>query len=302
MSFPIGATSQSVDILIVDDNGQPVTGLVAATFPSLIFSLAGSNADVAFPILVDLALITTAWTNGGVKERGEGRYRLDVFNAAFAAEGHGTIRGEASNKRVICPTLEIGNYARSAGQIGPVVTITVTDSVTSDPVQGALVALLINQSRYEELTNASGVAVLRPNEGDATYLVHINQADYEPMDEVELEVEGNTAEEYELDPQVITPSAAGFVTGYVVCYDDDGDVVPDILVSIQQTAMTGTGIAFDATIRTSTSNGSGIAEFDGMFKGGTYRIFSGISPQTGVDVTIPTGATSPYKLPNIPVF
>lgn len=107
MIFDSGATSQSIDVQIVDDTGLPVTGLVAATFPALTYSLAGPNADVAFPALSDLATITTAYASGGVKERGNGVYRLDVPNGVFTTAGQVRIRGEATGKHVLVPIIDV---------------------------------------------------------------------------------------------------------------------------------------------------------------------------------------------------
>lgn len=101
-----GSVSQSIDVLIVDDSGLPVPGLVAATFPTVTYSKAGANADVPIT-LADLATITTAWASGGVKERGSGYYRLDVPDAAFNVDARVTIRGEASGKRVISPPIDV---------------------------------------------------------------------------------------------------------------------------------------------------------------------------------------------------
>jgi hypothetical protein len=99
--FAPGATSKTVDIRIVDDSGLPVPGLVAATMPTIKYSLAGANADATIT-LADLATLTTAWASGGVFERGEGVYRLDLPDAALATAGHVELRGEATDKRVIC--------------------------------------------------------------------------------------------------------------------------------------------------------------------------------------------------------
>jgi hypothetical protein len=107
MNFVINTIGVSFDALIVDDAGLPVTGLLAATFPPPIWSLAGANADTAFPGLSDLATITSAWAAGGVKERGGGRYRLDGPNAMFTVLGKVTVRGEAAGKHLLLPTLEI---------------------------------------------------------------------------------------------------------------------------------------------------------------------------------------------------
>lgn len=107
MIYPLGATSQSIDVQIVDDSGLPVTGLLAATFPALTYSLAGPNVDAGFPALSDLATLTTAWAAGGVKERGGGVYRLDLPNGIFASAGEVKIRGEASGKHVLAPWIDV---------------------------------------------------------------------------------------------------------------------------------------------------------------------------------------------------
>ena len=114
MMFDVGSTSKSLDIWIVDDSGLPVAGLLAATFPTLTYSRGGPNADVAFPALSDLAAITTAWTAGGVKERGNGVYRLDVPDAMLATIGDVTIRGEETDKRLIVGLIEVENNVADA--------------------------------------------------------------------------------------------------------------------------------------------------------------------------------------------
>lgn len=114
LSLATGAVDTSIDVQIVDDTGLPVTGLVAATFPTLTISR-GSGADVAFTALSDLAALTTAHTDGGVKERGGGVYRLDLPDSvASSAATKVTIRGEATNKRLICPPLQVGNLPANA--------------------------------------------------------------------------------------------------------------------------------------------------------------------------------------------
>lgn len=107
MIYDSGTTSRSVDLQIVDDTGLGVTGLLAATFPPMIYSLAGANADVAFPSLSDLAAIGTAWAAGGVKERSGGWYRVDLPDGVFTTAGVVTIRGDATGKHVILDPLDI---------------------------------------------------------------------------------------------------------------------------------------------------------------------------------------------------
>jgi hypothetical protein len=123
MIYALAATSQSIDIQVVDDTGLPVAGLVAATMPTIKYSLGGANADATIT-LSDLALITTAYSSGGVKERGEGVYRLDLPNAALATAGEVKIRGEATGKRVIAPWIDVA-----------VTVATVTNRVTANADQ-----------------------------------------------------------------------------------------------------------------------------------------------------------------------
>ena len=107
MIVSVGATGVSVDVQIVDDSGLPVTGLAAPSFPAVAYSLAGANADVAVS-LSDLATITTAWSSGGVKERGNGVYRLDLPNATFTVAGEIKVRGESSGKHLLAPWIDVG--------------------------------------------------------------------------------------------------------------------------------------------------------------------------------------------------
>jgi hypothetical protein len=116
LSYAIGATSQSVDVSVYDDDGLPVTGLVAATFPTVKYSKAGANADVSIT-LADLAAIGTAWASGGLKERGEGAYRLDLPNAVFSTAAKVKIRGEDTDKRLLAPLISVGESADIAAAV-----------------------------------------------------------------------------------------------------------------------------------------------------------------------------------------
>lgn len=106
MMYPIGATSQSIDVIIVNDQGIPVTGLDHSTFPTIKYSKAGPNADVTIA-LVALAAVTTVWTSGGVKERGEGVYRLDLPDAVFSVQAKVILRGETTDKRLIAHPIDV---------------------------------------------------------------------------------------------------------------------------------------------------------------------------------------------------
>lgn len=106
MIFAPGQTNVTTIVQICSDVGVPVTGLVAATWPPTYYLIAGQSVPSAIT-LSDLATQNSAWSSGGVKELTGGYYRLDLPNAAFAAEGHVRISGEASNKHAVHPAIQV---------------------------------------------------------------------------------------------------------------------------------------------------------------------------------------------------
>jgi hypothetical protein len=77
------ATNQSFDVMFLDaTTGEPMTGLVAADI-TLKYRRAGA-ALVSAISESDLAALTDAHSDGGVKEIGDGLYRVDYPDAAFA--------------------------------------------------------------------------------------------------------------------------------------------------------------------------------------------------------------------------
>jgi hypothetical protein len=129
MNITPGATSQSLTVQIVDDTGLPVTGLVAATFPSTYYERVAESAVEITP-LTDLAAINSAYSSGGVKEVNGGRYRIDVPDAAFATASKVTIIGEATDKRILHPVINVAKTAATiaAGDLA-------TDSITAAAVK-----------------------------------------------------------------------------------------------------------------------------------------------------------------------
>lgn len=121
MQISPGATGQSLLVAIYDNNGLPVTGLVAATFPTLEGVRIAEEAT-AFPTLTDLADQDSAFAAGGVKEYGStGRYRVDPPDSLWATECRQVeIVGGATNKWVVCPPIEVTN---SGGQITPWISL-----------------------------------------------------------------------------------------------------------------------------------------------------------------------------------
>lgn len=92
-------TSVSLIVRIIDDSRVPVTGLVAATFPTTYYLRAG-QIPVSIT-LVDLSIAADNYSSGGVFELGGGYYRIDVPDAAFSTVTHSiVIYGEASGKHL----------------------------------------------------------------------------------------------------------------------------------------------------------------------------------------------------------
>ena len=109
MIFPVGATSQSVQAFFCDDAGLALTGKVAADLPSCTYQKAGANAAVAITF-ADLSTLTTAWaasSTWGVKEIGNGWYRVDVADAVFSTATRVAIGGETTGKHLVFPMLDV---------------------------------------------------------------------------------------------------------------------------------------------------------------------------------------------------
>lgn len=81
-----GTTNHSTVIRIIDStDGTPETGVTSATAGLAFNFRRTASAAVAITALNDLALLTTAHTDGGILHIGNGYYRLDFQDAAFAA-------------------------------------------------------------------------------------------------------------------------------------------------------------------------------------------------------------------------
>ncbi|MFH1184726.1 MAG: hypothetical protein V1755_06760 [Chloroflexota bacterium] len=137
MQVAPGATDVSVDIRAMTAAGVALTGKVAADFTAW-YRRDGAKMAIA---LSDLAALTTAHTNGGLKEIGDGWYRLDVPDAAFAA---------GANRAAIGGTVD-GGVLLSA----PVVIN--NDVFLADGYHGGLAATLTLKNL--RLVNSAGNAI-----------------------------------------------------------------------------------------------------------------------------------------------
>jgi len=175
------------------------------------------------------------------------------------------------------------------------VTITVNDGTTA--LQNAIVRMHEGASSYTATTNASGVATF--NLDDATYTVAITKQGYSYAGTT-LVVDGDESQTYSMTQISITPGSGSATTGYVTCLDNTGTAEADVTVYAQMIdpPTSGTGYAYDASVRTVTSDEDGVAELTGMIKGATYQLWRG-KRATGRTVTIPSDAGSTYALPSL---
>lgn len=111
-----GTANVTIEILVVDDDGIPVTGLVAATLPDIYYSRAGETLPSALT-LSDLAAQNSAHSDGGVKELAVGRYRLDLPDAACATETRLYVFGEETGMRVIHEPIVVADITADTVQI-----------------------------------------------------------------------------------------------------------------------------------------------------------------------------------------
>ena len=101
----------SIDIRAMTAAGAALTGKVAADFTMWYRRDAAKVAIV----LSDLALLTTAHTDGGIKEIGDGWYRLDLPDAACATGANRVaIGGTVDGGVVVSAPVTIDNLLTTA--------------------------------------------------------------------------------------------------------------------------------------------------------------------------------------------
>ena len=165
-----GTTDVSISIYCRDSDGAELTGKVAANF-ALTYHRPGA-APVAIS-LSNLLALTTAHTDGGIKEIGNAEYRLDLPDAACAAGAtQVTIQGTVAGGYVLGYPIDLSTLAGT----GPYAcTWTINDGTTA--LEGAVVSFfLAGVLRGRGTTNASGQVPMSLPAG--TFTVSITLAGY----------------------------------------------------------------------------------------------------------------------------
>lgn len=157
-----GATDKSVVIRIIDSTtGLPETAVEHNT-AGIDLQYRREGALSTAITVVALAALTTAHTDGGIEHIGNGYYRLDVPDAAFAtgADGvliHGTVTGmvvQGVYVELIDPPAPLKNIALSNI---PFYMVDATDGVT--PEAGLTVTAEVSKDGGTSFTAAGGSVV-----------------------------------------------------------------------------------------------------------------------------------------------
>jgi hypothetical protein len=160
-------------------------------------------------------------------------------------------------------------------------------------VEGAKVRLTKAAESYLGTTNVSGQVTF--NVDDGSWIVGITSPNTTFAGAV-LAVSGNLSQSYNVTAISITPSSPGNVTGYWLCLGVNGLPESGVTMSMQAVSIDCdiSGLALDTTVRTTTSNVSGVAQFPDLTPGVRYQAWRGTGAK--VYVTIPTDASGTLEL------
>jgi hypothetical protein len=93
-----------------------------------------------------------------------------------------------------------------------------------------------------------------------------------------------------------TPPTPSDWLGVFYCVDTGGNTVSGVCIEYAMIQFPdGSGLVFDGTVHTATSDGTGLVQIP-MIPGATYKLWSGVLDP--VCIPIPADAESPYSLPN----
>jgi hypothetical protein len=236
-------------------------------------------------------------------ERENGEYSI----ALTAGENDGDMmvaEGSSSTGNVIIVPTRWANLPTTVANTGTgarTVTVTVNDG--TNPLESARIRFTKAAETRVGTTDSSGQCTFNLDDGDWTAAITLSGHDWDgtgcttPTTKTQT-VDGDKTPTYSMTAVSCTPSEPGQVTGYLYCYDEDGNVESGITVESEITeAAEATGCAYDTATKTVTSDATGKVEITGIFKGATYRLRR--SGDKWYSVTIPSNASDPYELTSI---
>lgn len=184
---------------------------------------------------------------------------------------------------------DIAALSVGAGSGGNSIAVTVTDSVTTDPIENAVVTLQRTGETAHDTTDVDGETALAVT--SATFQLIVTAAGYVGYSEP-LVVTASASVSVDLTPIVVGATDPGQTTGSITVYDLSGAVVSGAVVTLKLISLAdGTvGVGITPSVRTATTNGSGIATFDGLPRLARYtlNVDGGATSSSGVTADAPT--------------
>jgi hypothetical protein len=183
--------------------------------------------------------------------------------------------------------------AMAGGSGARTISVTVTDG--TNPLESAKVRLRKGSESYIRATDASGQTAFALDDGTWSWRVtlpgYVGQTGT-------LVIDGDKLLSVTLPAVTITPSDPGFVTGYAYCYDPAGQPEAGVQVHVQMLrAAPSSGLIADGTIRTLTSDASGLVQVTNMIRGAMYQISRGTA--RGETIVVPVDAPDVFALPSL---
>lgn len=189
----------------------------------------------------------------------------------------------------------VNNVDVSGGSTGSgarTVIITVNDG--TNPLENAIVRASQGAETYFGTTNVDGEIVFALD--DATWNVAITKPGYS-FTPTTLVVNGDETQTYSMvEVAIPAPAGANFATGYVYCYDNEGNLISNVNIFAQQLAGPGDdGFAYNTQRIQFTSVSGGLASFNAFVQGGRYNLWR----NAGEKIVVNIPESSNFALPEI---
>lgn len=215
-----------------------------------------TNAKLATGAITAATIAASALNGKGDWNIGKTGYTLtQAFPSNFASLGINA-SGHVSRVTLVDTATTLTSLFTFTG--ARAVTITVTDD--DDPavaLSGALVR--VTQSGDSELKQTNGSGVVTFSLDDGAYTLSItNGAAYSYTPETITVSAVATSFTKEMTTNSITTPSAGQCTGTLLCVDPTGAPESNVTVYFRAVGTATDGYAYDSTVTTSTSNGSGV--------------------------------------------
>jgi hypothetical protein len=175
---------------------------------------------------------------------------------------------------------------------GPIVLAFTVTNAGGTPLENATVSLrLAGTLRSTGTTDAAGQVSLTVDTA-GTYSRSVTCTGYSASTADLAVTASATVATIALTAITVTPSAAGFTTGYWVCYDEVGTLAANVVCSMTLVDGPGTaGFALSTVPRTAISGADGVVQFANLLPGASYDCVRGTREVTRIEVPAAAGTT-----------